>query len=57
MNYDHNQIYDFDVDKIFADEGFNCRGHINPNDVDDLANERIRPLFRGLALLHGRAGG
>lgn len=39
MTYDRNKIYDFDVDKIFADEDFNCRGHINPNDVDELAND------------------
>ncbi len=39
MQYDINRIYDFPIDKIFADEGFNCRGHINPNDVSDLAND------------------
>ena len=37
MDYDPDKIYNIPIDEIFADEDFNCRGHISAMDVDDLA--------------------
>ncbi len=37
-NYDPNRVYEIPLDEIFMDEDFNCRGHINPIDVIELAN-------------------
>ena len=39
MEIDTSKIYDLDLDTIFADEDFNCRGHINPQEVNELAND------------------
>jgi ParB/RepB/Spo0J family partition protein len=37
-NYNPNTVYEIPLDEIHVDEDFNCRGHINPIDVVELAN-------------------
>lgn len=37
--YDANRIYEIPISKIYADEDFNCRGHITALDVNDLATD------------------
>lgn len=40
--YDEDTIYTIKLSDIFADEEFNCRGHIAANQVDELANNIAR---------------
>jgi ParB/RepB/Spo0J family partition protein len=38
QDYDPNRVYEIPLDEIHMDENFNCRGHVNPIDVIELAN-------------------